>query len=291
MPADHRVGLHDDESVGPVPPGVAKEHPEYPIRRAQSGSAVPLLEDGQLLAQGEVLDHQFQSGPEQDPGKSNRQCPNEANHAASIAGGRPLGKAKAFLARPEGPRNQPLRNNVEGQGCSSSTTGRPHAFLDRTGSSSQSLANPRPPARSIAGSGWAAFCGTITGKPRKTGSVRVFGHYGVPRRQAVVAPDAGVEGAMLAHAQGAQQVFIADEDQGEGRRLTPVASSSFWECSRLSPARVSSLIGPSSRAVRKGDLASDVSVSTNLTPATELALLASRRAWSSSGSSTMTIRG
>jgi hypothetical protein len=55
LPADHRVGLDDDESVGPVAPDLSEPHPEYTIRRSQSGSAVPLLEDGQLLAQGEVL--------------------------------------------------------------------------------------------------------------------------------------------------------------------------------------------------------------------------------------------
>lgn len=114
LPADHRIRIDDDESVGPVAPDSAKEDPEYPIRRSQSGSGVPLLEDGLLLALGEVLDHQFPPGPEQYPGKSNRQCPNEANHAASIAGGPPMGKANAFLAGSEGPRNQPLRNNVEG---------------------------------------------------------------------------------------------------------------------------------------------------------------------------------
>ncbi len=92
-------GLHDDKSVGPVAPDLAKKHPEYAILRSQSGSAVPLLEDGQLLAQGEVLDHQFQPGPEQDPGKGSRQCPSQANHATSIAGERPTGKTNAFLVR------------------------------------------------------------------------------------------------------------------------------------------------------------------------------------------------
>jgi hypothetical protein len=57
LPADHRVGLHDDERVGPVAPSAAEEHPEYPIGGSQSGAAVLLLEHGQLLAQGEVLDH------------------------------------------------------------------------------------------------------------------------------------------------------------------------------------------------------------------------------------------
>ena len=115
LPADHRIGLDDDEGVGPVVPGVAKEHPEYPIRRSQSGSGVPLLEDGRLLAQGEVLDHEIQPGPEQDPSKGNRQCPNEANHAASIAGGPLTGKAHAFLHGPEGSRNQSLPSIVERQ--------------------------------------------------------------------------------------------------------------------------------------------------------------------------------
>jgi len=77
---------------------------------------VPLLEDGQLLARGEVLHHQFQPGPEQDPGKSTRQYPSEVNRGVSIAGGWPMGKANAAPEVTEGPRNQSLRNNVEGQG-------------------------------------------------------------------------------------------------------------------------------------------------------------------------------
>jgi len=68
------------------------------------------------LAQGQVLNHQLQPGPEQDPGKSNCQCPSQANHGTSIAGGWPMGKANAAPEVTEGPRSQPPRNNVEGQG-------------------------------------------------------------------------------------------------------------------------------------------------------------------------------
>ncbi len=42
-----------------------------------------------------------------------RQSQSEANHAASIADGRSMGKLNAFPDGPEGSRNQPLRNNVE----------------------------------------------------------------------------------------------------------------------------------------------------------------------------------
>jgi hypothetical protein len=57
LPVDHSVCLDENQGVGPVAPDLAEEHPEYPIRRSQSGSGVLLLENGQLLAQGEVLDH------------------------------------------------------------------------------------------------------------------------------------------------------------------------------------------------------------------------------------------
>jgi hypothetical protein len=57
LPANYRVRLDDEESISPVAPGAAEEHPEYPIARSQSGAAVPPLENSQLLAQGEVLGH------------------------------------------------------------------------------------------------------------------------------------------------------------------------------------------------------------------------------------------
>ena len=56
MPANHGVGLHDDEDICPPRPEPAKEDPEEPVRGRQPGPRPPLREDGDLLTEGEVLD-------------------------------------------------------------------------------------------------------------------------------------------------------------------------------------------------------------------------------------------
>jgi hypothetical protein len=71
MPADHGLGLHDDQSVVPVWPQAAEGDPECAVRLGQPGAFGLALHNGQLLSQGEVLERELRlqarsSGCEQD---------------------------------------------------------------------------------------------------------------------------------------------------------------------------------------------------------------------------------
>jgi hypothetical protein len=57
MPAEHGLGLHEDESGPPLPPGVGEQHPEHAIARAQMRSSSALY-GPQLLPQGDILEHE-----------------------------------------------------------------------------------------------------------------------------------------------------------------------------------------------------------------------------------------
>ena len=56
MPANHGVGLHDNEDICPPRPEPAKRDPEESVRDRQPGPRPPLREDGDLLTEGEVLE-------------------------------------------------------------------------------------------------------------------------------------------------------------------------------------------------------------------------------------------
>ena len=58
MPAEDRRGLDDGERVLPSGPPAAQGKPEDAVSNADAGPRVLPLEDGELLAEREVLDHE-----------------------------------------------------------------------------------------------------------------------------------------------------------------------------------------------------------------------------------------
>ena len=77
-----------------------------------------MFKDGQLLSEGKIFSQQFQPGPEQRPGQSNRQDQNEVNHSTKIVRSLRSDKINDFLEVPEDTPNQALPNIAEGQGMS-----------------------------------------------------------------------------------------------------------------------------------------------------------------------------
>ena len=67
MPAHDGVGLDDDERIGPAAPQRAKHDPEGAIGRGQTRSLLPPGPDGELLSQGEVLEHEALAIREEAP--------------------------------------------------------------------------------------------------------------------------------------------------------------------------------------------------------------------------------
>ena len=59
MPADHGLGLHDEQGVLPVWPQTAECDPECAVRIRQLGAFGLALHNGQLLSQSEVLEHEL----------------------------------------------------------------------------------------------------------------------------------------------------------------------------------------------------------------------------------------
>jgi len=55
MPPHHRLGEDQKERLFPVGPETARHDPEEFVEWAQSGSRVLAFQDGELLAEGEVL--------------------------------------------------------------------------------------------------------------------------------------------------------------------------------------------------------------------------------------------
>ena len=59
MPANHGLGLHDEEGVVPVWPQTAERDPECAISLRQLGTFALAVQNGQLLSQGEVLEREL----------------------------------------------------------------------------------------------------------------------------------------------------------------------------------------------------------------------------------------
>ena len=64
MPADHGLGLHDEEGVLPVWSQTAEGDPECAVSLGQLGAFGLALHNGQLLSQGEVLKRELALRPE-----------------------------------------------------------------------------------------------------------------------------------------------------------------------------------------------------------------------------------
>ena len=84
MPANHGVGLHDDEDICPPRPEPAKEDPEEPVRGRQPGPRPPLREDGDLLTEGEVLEGEVGAITEKRA-EAVREEEDELSHGARMA--------------------------------------------------------------------------------------------------------------------------------------------------------------------------------------------------------------
>jgi hypothetical protein len=56
MPADHGLGLDDDERALPARPATQQRDPERSIDRGESRPGLPLRVDGELLPQGQLHD-------------------------------------------------------------------------------------------------------------------------------------------------------------------------------------------------------------------------------------------
>ena len=64
MPPDHRGGLDDGDGIRPAGPQAGQQDPEQAVGGSQPWTRRGPLEDGQLMAQGEVLEHQGVLGPD-----------------------------------------------------------------------------------------------------------------------------------------------------------------------------------------------------------------------------------
>ena len=84
MPANHGVGLHDDEDICPPRPEPAKEDPEESIRDRQAGPRAPLPEDGDLLTEGEILEGEVDAITEKRA-EAVRGEDDEPNHGSRMA--------------------------------------------------------------------------------------------------------------------------------------------------------------------------------------------------------------
>ncbi len=68
MPANHGLGLHEDQSVVPVWPQTAERDPECAIRLRQLGTFALAVQNGQLSSQGEVLERERELRLQARPG-------------------------------------------------------------------------------------------------------------------------------------------------------------------------------------------------------------------------------
>ena len=78
MPSENRFRLDDDESFFPVLPGSRQENPEEAIKLPEFRSPTSSVQNGELLAEREVLECQVraepQGGPNQREQPQDHQC-------------------------------------------------------------------------------------------------------------------------------------------------------------------------------------------------------------------------
>ena len=85
LPADDGLGLDDGDDLCPAVPEAGEQDPEDSVGRSQAGTRRGPLEDGQLMAQREVLEHQGVLGP--DPAEEVGD--DEGEHGGHHPSGRP----------------------------------------------------------------------------------------------------------------------------------------------------------------------------------------------------------
>ncbi len=62
MPADDRLWLHNEESLGPVTPESGQHDPEHPISGCEVWSFGRMVQDRELLPKGEVFEDKILAG-------------------------------------------------------------------------------------------------------------------------------------------------------------------------------------------------------------------------------------
>ena len=66
MPADHSLGLHDDEDISPPRPHAAQGCPEQPVKAVQLWARPFAFEHGDLLPEGEDFNCSVMPTAEED---------------------------------------------------------------------------------------------------------------------------------------------------------------------------------------------------------------------------------
>jgi hypothetical protein len=66
MPPQHRFGLDDDERLFPLHPGSRHKNPEEAIQLSEFRPPMASIQNGELLAEGEILESQFRAEPQGD---------------------------------------------------------------------------------------------------------------------------------------------------------------------------------------------------------------------------------
>ena len=85
LPPDDGLGLDDGDDLRPAVPQTGEQDPEHAVGGAQAWTRRGPLEDGQLMAQREVLEHQGALGP--DPAEEAGE--DEGEHGGHHRSGRP----------------------------------------------------------------------------------------------------------------------------------------------------------------------------------------------------------
>ncbi len=62
VPADDRLGLDDEEDAAPMGPGLGEAGPEGSIDGGDRRMRRPLVEECELLAESQILEHQLTAG-------------------------------------------------------------------------------------------------------------------------------------------------------------------------------------------------------------------------------------
>jgi len=85
VPSKNRFGLDDNECFLPTLPGSRQENPEETIESSKLGPWMSSVQDGKLLAKGEVLESQFRAEPK--GGANHREdMQNRQNHGRKVSG-------------------------------------------------------------------------------------------------------------------------------------------------------------------------------------------------------------
>ena len=85
LPPDHGCGLNDGHRIRPAAPQAGQQDPEQPVGGSQPWTRRGALEDGQLVPQREVLEHQGAAGSQH----AEEACDDEGDHAGHHRSGRP----------------------------------------------------------------------------------------------------------------------------------------------------------------------------------------------------------